>query len=174
MCHFISLVVATESDAAVDDVLRRHGRHAGRVENASLAKVLRPGERQYLSAANGCDCGTALARREPVAAPSEDALRLRLTRKGWSAAKIERAAADAARASERPSPRKSDSLDYWAAVLTDVSRSLGKERVGVFLHQYSGGLDEETFTAARRDYSGPDLKAGLATLNEDELLIVSV
>ena len=94
MCHFITLIAPTDDVAAVRAMMERHGRAAEPIDNPSIRKVLRQGERQYLTTPGHCDCGTVLAPRKGSAEAFEEKLAkeaARLKRKGWSQAKIARA-----------------------------------------------------------------------------------
>ncbi|NEX94533.1 hypothetical protein [Caulobacter sp. 17J65-9] len=82
MCHFITLIAPTADADAIRAVMARHGRKAHPVDNPSVRKVLRGGERQYLTTGAQCDCGTVLGapRETPEAAEqklADEAARLR-------------------------------------------------------------------------------------------------
>jgi hypothetical protein len=49
MCLFITLVAPTDAVEAVRAAMARHGRGADPIDNPSVRKVLREGERQYLT-----------------------------------------------------------------------------------------------------------------------------
>ncbi|GMU80423.1 MAG: hypothetical protein AMXMBFR47_02940 [Planctomycetota bacterium] len=100
MCYLITLVVGGADAGSIDPILRRHGRQATSVRNASLARVLAEEERLYLTCADQCDCSSALVPRETgSAARDKRAVTLRkraaaLARQGWSQAKIDRWVSD--------------------------------------------------------------------------------
>lgn len=169
MCHFITLIAPTEDEAALRAVMRRHGRTAEAIDNPSVRRVLRADERQYLTCVRECDCGTVLA--PSLEGSTEEDEAQRLAAKGWSRSKIDRALADRRKASAR-SQEGVDSFELWATVIADVQSSLRLPRTGLFLHLYSGGLEDEIKPPRRRDASprGDRLEA-LRTLSPDEVLI---
>lgn len=171
MCHFVTLVAPTEDVAALRAVMLDHSRDAQRVEGRSLGLVLRPDERQYLTCRAGCDCGTALVTYGPANEVDEDREAVKLARKGWSSARIDRVLADRRKAKARPN-RGSDSLEFWARVMNDVCRKLSLTHVGLFLHDYRGSIVDETFEAVRVDAPvGLSPMEALATMGEDRLMI---
>ena len=172
MCDFITLIVATDDAAALRRVMARHGRAAAPIENASVAAVLAAGERQYLTTAGHCDCGTVLGRHDADEDPDaqEAAEAARLARKGWSAAKIARALEGRRKAADRPRPSL-DSIAFWAAVVEDVLASLKLRRVGLLVHSYSGGLAEERFDVTRREAPRATREEAVASLRPDEVLV---
>jgi hypothetical protein len=171
MCHFVTLVAPTEDVAAVRAVMRDHGRDAQPVEGRSLARVLRPGERQYLTCRGGCDCGTVLATCEPASEADEAREAAKLARKGWSPARIDRVLAERRKAKARPT-RGSDSLESWTRAMNDLRRKLDLNHVGLFLHDYRGSVVDEAFEAVRVD-APIDLSPteALAIMGEDRLMI---
>jgi hypothetical protein len=171
MCHFVTLVAPTEDVAAVRAVMRGHGRDAERIEGRSLALVLRPGERQYLTCRAGCDCGTALATCEPASEPDEAREAAKLARKGWSPTRIDRVLADRRKAKARPT-RGPDSLELWVRAIGDLRGKLGLSYVGLFLHDYRGSVIDEAFEAVRVDAPVRLLPTdALVTMGEDRLMI---
>jgi hypothetical protein len=171
MCHFVTLVAPTEDVAAMRAVMLDHSRDAQLVEGRSLALVLRPGEQQYLTCRAGCDCGTALATYGPANEVDEAREAVKLARKGWSPARIDRVLADRRKAKARPT-RGSDSLEFWARVMSDLRGKLNLSHVGLFLHDYRGSVVDEAFEPVRVDapveLSPTD---ALATIGEDRLMI---
>ncbi|MCC6361085.1 MAG: hypothetical protein IT450_20275 [Phycisphaerales bacterium] len=183
MCYFITLVVGGADAGSIDPILRRHGRQATPVRNASLARVLAEGERQYLTCADQCDCGSALvpgestsARRNPRAATLQKRA-ARLSRKGWSQAKIDRWVSEHVQAdawSERQRhTKRADTLKMWTAIITDLVALPGVERAGLLLHQYSGSVDEEILNPLRETVSIKDFESRLRNLREDQLLMAA-
>lgn len=171
MCHFVTLVASTDDVAAMRAVMRDHGRDAQRVEGRSLALVLRPDERQYLTCRAGCDCGTALATYGPTNEIDEAREAVKLARKGWSPARIDRVLTDRRKAKALPT-RGSDSLELWVRAMTDLRKKLDLSHVGLFLHDYRGSIIDETFEAVRVDAPvGLPPTEALATMGEDRLMI---
>jgi hypothetical protein len=174
MCHFITLVAPTADEAGVRAVMARHARQTRSIDSRYLAAALRQGERQYLPLHDaGCDCGTVLAAYDPEEDELDEINRetARLSRKGWSSARITRALADQRKARARPS-KGPDSLEFWAAAIQDLHASLGLSHVGLFLRSYTGDLDDEAFDPTRIDApAGASLTEALATLGENRLMI---
>ena len=161
MCHYITLIVPTDDTTALAAIMKRHGRGAWAADNPSLAKVLRPGDRQYMMA-RSCDCGTVLGQQldDAAVAIKADNEAARLRRKGWSEARITRAL---------PRP---DSLDLWVAILADLATGLRLPHAGLFVHFYSGGIETEDLTVTRREIGkSEDHCAALGTMTEDELTV---
>jgi hypothetical protein len=176
MCHYVTLIAATDDRAALRAVMDRHGRAAEPIDNPSVRKVLLPGERQYLTTRGHCDCGTVLAPRHLESREDfEDRLAReasKLARKGWSEAKIARATEDRRKAAARPDGGGCDSLELWVSVILDLTRELRLSRVGLFVRSYSGLIASETFTATRRE-APPSLPLAeaLASMEHDEVTI---
>lgn len=175
MCLFITLIVPTNDTVAVHKVMERHGRAASPTDNPSIRKVLRDGERQYLSTRGHCDCGTVLAPYDEKPETIEEKLAkeaVRLRRKGWSETKIARALEDRRKADAKPTHGGSDSLELWNAVLHDLRDELKLPYAGLFIRQYNGAIETETFTASRHEVL-TDLpwQEALASLKQDEVTI---
>jgi hypothetical protein len=175
MCHFITLIAPTENSDAVRAVMERHGRAASPIDNPSIRKVLRDGERQYLTTSGHCDCGTVLAPRHDTPEAFEDKLAreaAKMKRKGWSAAKIARAIEDRRKADSRPDGGGSDSLELWNAALHDLGRELKLPYAGLFVRFYSGAIATEVFTASRRQVSKCEQwQDALGSMEHDEVTI---
>jgi len=175
MCHFITLVAPTDDVAALQAVMKRHGRGATPVDNASIRKVLGDADRQFLTTRNHCDCGTVLAcgPEDPDAAEEGFAKEAeRLKRKGWSTAKIARAMEGRRKAEARPDDRAPDSIDLWAAVLRDLGETLKLPHAGLVVRLYSGAIEAETFDARRREApAGAPLNETLASMRQDEVTV---
>lgn len=175
MCLFIILILPTQDTVAVQTVMQRHGRAATPVDNPSIRKVLRDGERQYVSTRGHCDCGTVLATfRErhgtvdQMIAKEAD----RLRRKGWSETKIARALEDRRRADAKPRRGGSDSLELWDTVLGNLKDDLKLPYAGLIIRDYAGAIETESFTAFRRDVSADmSWHEALASLQQDEVTI---
>ena len=175
MCLYITLIALTDDAAALGAVMARHGRAATPIDNASLRKALREGERQYLTAGRSCDCGSVLeaglaAPEDQIEKDARDAARLR--RKGWSEAKIARAVEGHRKAEARRAASGPDSFGLWEAVLRDLRDEAHLPYAGLFVHQYRGALATETFEPSRRDVPRnlPWTEA-LASTAEDEVTI---
>jgi hypothetical protein len=176
MCHFITLIAPTDDAAAVASIMERHGRAAKPMDNPSINKVLRNGERQYLTTRGHCDCGTALAPRHQTLEAFEEKLAkeaARMRRKGWSEAKIARAIDDRRKADAKPDGGGSDSLELWNAALRDLREELKLPYAGLLVRFYSGAIATEAFTASRREVpKGVPWQEALASLEHDEVTIL--
>lgn len=175
MCHFVTLIAPTDNAAAVRALMERHGRAADPIDNPSIRKALREGERQYLTTRGHCDCGTVLAPRHDTPEAFEDKLakeEARMRRKGWSDAKIARAIDDRRKADAKPSGGGADSLELWNAALHDLRDELKLPYVGLFVRFYSGAIATEAFSASRREVTkGMPWHDALASLEHDEVTI---
>jgi hypothetical protein len=176
MCHFITLIAPTDDAIAVRAVMEQHGRAAQPIDNPSVRKVLRDGERQYLTTRGHCDCGTALAPHHDTQEAFEEKLvkeEARMRRKGWSDAKIARAIEDRRKADAKPSGGGSDSLELWNAALHDLKEQLKLPYAGLFVRFYSGAIATEAFNASRREVpKGVPWQDALASLEHDEVTIL--
>jgi hypothetical protein len=175
MCHFVTLIAPTENADAVRAVLERHGRAASPIDNPSVRKILRDGERQYLTTSGHCDCGTVLAPRHDTSEAFEDKLAkelARMKRKGWSEAKIARAIQGRRKADARPSGGRSDSLELWNAALHDLGEALNLPYAGLFVRFYSGAIATEAFNASRRQVQKSEQwQEALGSMEHDEVTI---
>ncbi|HEX4738726.1 MAG TPA: hypothetical protein VH331_14305 [Allosphingosinicella sp.] len=175
MCHFVTLIAPTEDADAVRAIMDRHSRAAEPIDNPSIRKVLREGERQYLTTRGHCDCGTVLAPRHDTPEALEEKLAkeaARMRRKGWSEAKIARAIEDRRKADARPNGGGSDSLELWNAILCDLSDELKLPYAGLFVRFYSGAIATEAFNASRREVEkSVPWQDALASLEHDEVTI---
>ena len=178
MCHFITLVAQTADLEGVRAVLERHGRAAVPVDNASVRKVLRVGEHQYLTTSGHCDCGTVLAPRHDAPDGFEEELAKeasRMRRKGWSETKIARAVHDRRKADARPRGGGADSIELWSAVLRDLHKDLKLSHAGLFVRFYSGNVAGESFAASRREVDRTiALCDALTDIEHDEVTVFSL
>ena len=175
MCHFVTLIAPTEDADAVRAVMERYGRAAKPIDNPSIRKVLRDGERQYLTTSGHCDCGTVLAPRHDTPQAFEDKLAkeaARMKRKGWSEAKIARAIEDQRKADARPNGGGSDSLELWNSALHDLGKELRLPYAGLFVRFYSGAIATEAFHASRRQVQKSEQwQDALGSMEHDEVTI---
>jgi hypothetical protein len=175
MCHFVTLIAPTGDADAVRAVMERHGRAAKPIDNPSIRKVLREGERQYLATPGHCDCGTALAPRHESREAFEEKLARfsgRMKRRGWPPAKIARAIEDRRKADARPAGGGSDSLELWHAALRDLGEALKLPYAGLFVRFYSGAITTDEFPASRRQVSRSEpWQDALGSIEHDEVTI---
>ncbi|ATQ41398.1 hypothetical protein [Caulobacter mirabilis] len=171
MCDFISLVVDGGDASIIDAAMRAAGRKAHPADKPFLEASLKPGERAFWTTTKMCDCGTVLGHPgiDDVDERAREAReRVRMRRKGWSEARIERAFADRARADALATRKHAvDSFDQWSAALTGVLATPGVRAAGLLLCSYdSNGSD------VRRDWPvhAPIIE-GLRSLRKGELLM---
>jgi hypothetical protein len=175
MCHFITLIAPTADQEALRAVMERYDRAAVPIENESIARMLRPGEFQYLTTRRHCDCGSALTPSSHLGADPPDKLETeiaRMARKGWSEAKIARAIHDRRKAEDRPSRQGPDSIELWAALVNALFGELDLLYLGLFIRLYSGNIATESFNATRREVRrNQPLDQALRNLEPDEVTI---
>lgn len=174
MCDFITLIAPTSDQPAVEAVMDRHARAAHPLDNISVRKVLASGERQYLTTRGHCDCGTILARPNPVEAFEERLAKeaSRLARKGWSDVKIARAMEDRRKAEDRPGASSIDNILFWVSVINDLVRELRLPHVGLMVRSYSGAIESAVFDVTRRETpKNMPLAEALASMQSAEVTI---
>jgi hypothetical protein len=177
MCHFITLVIPSADTVSITRILRMHGRHSAPNRNLRL-KPFAPGGSQFLTRTTGCDCGTVLvhyeiAANDPLWQEKETA---KLHRKGWSPAKIKRYLLERsgakAKADGKAESERIDSLELWRDLIHDLLDQLELNQVGIHVHNYSGGIEDENLSPVVR-YASPaeNVLDSLNSLKDDELLI---
>ncbi|WP_299085406.1 hypothetical protein [uncultured Ruegeria sp.] len=178
MCFFISIVVKGGDTKAIDVALRRHGRRARPLENASLRKALQSDEHHFLTTVGHCDCGTVLSPglnsiEKQNSQRSKNVARLR--KKGWSATKIDRWIADRTKAEDRAEQQHQlnapDTFELWTNVIHEVIAIDGVHQAGILLHFYSGHDEDEGIELVRKSVSVDDFTDQLRNIKEDQLLI---
>jgi hypothetical protein len=177
MCYYIALVVRGSDAATIDQVLRKHGRKAKPLANRSIASALEPGEEQFLTTVGHCDCGTALAPATVDHASKRTQQADKLSKKGWSQAKIERWLSDREKAGERAEERRHantpDSIELWSRIISDLMSAPGVQQAGLLLHFYSGDIEEEAIEPSRETVPLRDFGASVRALHEDQLLMAT-
>ena len=148
MCYFISVAIP----AAAEDTMRAHfGRGFGLIpcENRSVLAAMPTDYRVYVVTSGGCSC-------EMYAAPGESGFEPKQTdeqktwrkreKRGWSAAKIERAESQAVSKPHVGPPS-------WRGLRPDVAERIASVAehgpVGVVVHWYSGSVVAERITLIR-------------------------
>lgn len=155
MCFFITGTLPPGADeGAVRGVAKRFGRVWEPYPGARIARMLRLGETYYLTSPGGCDCETSLGlAARSRARDDRDAGINRYIRRGWSAAKIERALAsrDAASAQRSEAAGHAGQKDAkrWLGFLQAAVGSGLTPSLGLLLHMYDGGIEEAEFEFAR-------------------------
>jgi len=177
MCHFITLIAPTDRGDEVAKVLEVYGRVARELSNPNLARVTPQGSAQFLTT-HTCDCGTILGRTRPTpleAASAHEKEVRRLRKKGWSDSKIERSLSDKEAALATSTARKpTDTFELWLNVISGLVSHQKTGHVGLYLHSYSGGLEDEPLEPkVRSAHAGVSIADSLRTLEEDELVFFS-
>lgn len=177
MCYYIALVVRGSDAATIDTVLRRHGRQAKPIDNASIRGALVPGEAQFLTTVGHCDCGTALAPSAIDRAGKRTEQAAKLAKKGWSQAKIDRWLSDRVKADDRADERRHantpDSVNLWSRIVSDLLATPGVQQAGLLLHFYSGDVKDEVIEPIRETAPARDFETRLADIREDQLLMAA-
>lgn len=177
MCYYITLVVCGSDSAAIDRVLRQHGRQAKPMNNASIACALGAGEMQFLTTVGHCDCGTSLAPRVVNRKADRTNQAAKLAKKGWSQAKVERWLSDRVKADDRAERRRHantpDSIEQWSRIIGDLLSTPGVQQAGLLLHFYLGNLEEEVLDPTRQTVRVRDFESRLRDTQEDELLMAT-
>jgi hypothetical protein len=177
MCYYIALVVRGSGAATIDGVLRRHGRQAKPISNASIGGALVPGEAQFLTTVGHCDCGTALAPTVIDRAGKRTEQVAKLAKKGWSQAKIDRWLSDRVKADDRADERRHantpDSVDLWSRIIADLLATPGVQHAGLLLHFYSGDVEDEVIEPIRETVPIRDFETRIANIREDQLLMAT-
>jgi len=172
MCHFISIIASDSERQLMETHIKSFGRKGQSLFNKHLQKTLETNEVQILASKNWCDCGTVLG--QGLEEEFDNFLQIekeKMVRKGWSETKIDRVISEKSKAYAKKSSQETDSFEFWSNfILTAMDKNIKK--VGVFVHFYSGGLEDEHVTATRRvaAYNSSILES-LQTLKEDEVLI---
>ena len=111
---------------------------------------------------HGCSCSL----QAPVSRHDEDELRRRYLKKGWTAAKIDRAIESVSRSrAQAPRPARDRFLDALAALWSSGAR------VRLVSHAYTGRFDRETFELAPPRRIALEVLA-LAPFAEDTVLTI--
>ncbi len=157
MCYYITLIAPSADQAAIRAVMQKHRRAAIPFDNSSVAKVLRTGERQYLTTHGFCDCGTALIQDE---LPTPAQLEEEMTReaetmrcRGLSDAKIKQIIGERRSAHDRGLHGEKrydpDSLEQWARIIDDLQHELSLPYAGLLIHSYRGRIGDEEIHVTR-------------------------
>jgi hypothetical protein len=145
MCYLITIGI----DKSLGSVLPefgndREGLAVAPSRNPALAKIFPPGDLRLEITVGGCSCelfSTSASAEEEI--NREAAERRRYQKKGWSAAKIERAL-QASRVAHDRDRRGDNARRFLEAILALLERT---RSVRIFAHMYSGLFDTESVVA---------------------------
>lgn len=161
MCRFITAILPNDADIEkCAEVFRAHRRACAAYVNPALAAQIGDRESSYCTTVGQCDCdsplGSANFRSSVGRGKTPDAVAARMRSKGWSDAKIARALGQRSEADSRPrSPvrggREETPLDEWCALIRDVLALRGVASVGLLIHQYGGGINDEVVDLQKRE-----------------------
>lgn len=156
MCHFITATVPGNADRKqVRAVIAAHRRGFQRLSNPHTQPQLPPGD-QYLGLTRKmCGCGTVLgclASQEGDSAEPRAREVEKLRKQGWSEARIERWRGGRDRTREKrgqaPEQRLAEAQG-WIDFLRALLSVEGTSHVGLLLHWYRTGPEEERFAIQR-------------------------
>lgn len=124
------------------------------IENSSIKRQLAAGESYYYTTWSTCDCMTSLGsgRNDPGLPRNHDRKVAQLRKQGWSAAKIDRWIADREVVATRKRLAKAEQAalpgpdaQRWAELFTTVLTSKAATSIGLLLHWYKRGVENERF-----------------------------
>ena len=175
MCHYITVTLPQNVDAdSVALIFESYKLGFELISNPHVSAKLEPGDLYLLTTRGHCDCGTALGTLNGSAARDDLSYERELKKfrkQGWSEAKInrwleqkEQTKEKHLREDEALAKGSTLELDQWVRLITDVLTSGYARRIGLLLHMYHGGIENERIGILRRD------KVKLADLTT-ELLI---
>jgi hypothetical protein len=147
------------------------------LDNPSVSKQLRHGERYFLTTRGMCNCGTEIgmsirtAETLPPRDPDLSREINKLKKKGWSASKIERwieqAKADTTRKHNEAAVRLSGrhpEIERWIQFVSEVLTGNHADWIGILIHWYSGDVATEAISTDKRRW------LSLTEFTEDYLL----
>lgn len=175
MCRFVTAVLpAAAPHEALDALARTHGRRFLRLSSPSMTRQLAADEAYFVTTLGHCDCDEPLGALRGTRDDGEDMAR-KLARKGWSKNKSARAMAQkreqAVAADGVQRQRADDDLVRWLAFVDAVLASAQVGELGLLLHFYSGGVeDEEVTVRERRRVSRADDRAAVLHGMEEDVL----
>lgn len=157
MCHFITATLPKDADLKrAEQIFKSHHLGFREIENLSVAEHLEKDDFYILTSTGMCDCGTVLASHNPenyqfdktqVQKYKDKAIE-KLKAKGWSDAKIRRWQRENELYGEKQKREEEQAHEYsmtrtddWINFIQDILTSKATKRVGILVHQYSGGLD---------------------------------
>ena len=157
MCHFITATLPEDVDLErVKKIFKSHHLGFKEIENLSVAEHLEKGDYYILTTKGMCDCGTVLASYNSETDDfDEDRFQKyidkaveKLKTKGWSETKIRRwqkenelNAEKSKREEAQTSENRINRTEDWISFINDILNSQATKRIGILVHQYSGGLD---------------------------------
>ena len=137
MCYFVTVAVQPNKESALAH-LREAGLSLHPSGNRQLAAAFPAGHRLFEVTLGGCSCGLYAA---AIGGPTEEEVRTKYKKKGWSRARVERAIE-----SKRRTGRMGDGTPLFKAFMQAVSATVADaKRFFLFAHSYTAGTDAESF-----------------------------
>jgi hypothetical protein len=154
MCHYITATLPLNADvAAVSLVFEKFKLGFEIIHNPHIKSCLPVGELYVLTTRSYCDCGTVLgssARSATAGTEASERNLARFMKQGWSEAKIQRWLDEKQKAQEKEELKAHQQAEggkpeasRWVDFLTSVLKSGGANRIGLLLHWYQSGVDNE-------------------------------
>ena len=179
MCHFITAVLPSKAPhAELDIIARKHGRQFLPLSNPSIERQLRSDQKYFLTTVGHCDCGTALGFecRKERNATNWAAEEQRLSKRGWSKAKVARALAQkregAAGSGAAQEQRTAAEIASWTDLIEESLAADRTSEISLLLHFYGGTLDEDILLQEVEAVSDGSMTAeALRKMREDVLLL---
>jgi hypothetical protein len=175
MCHFITATIPKNAHIkTIAAIFDAHKLRFHEISNRHVAAHIGPGEMQILTTRGHCDCGTVLGSLNRPDKSEETPLDHELTKlrkKGWSEAKIQRWADERERTKEKRT--REDAVraetgtplaDQWINFIEAALKSGQTPRIGLLLHEYSGGIESERIKVLHKG------KIKMANLTPDLLI----
>ena len=155
MCHFITVTLPKDADLKRSkEIFKLHHLGFKEIENASVREYLETDDIYILTTTGMCDCGTVLASQKNDSFDDFDFQKYleksieKLKAKGWSDAKILRWKKEADLNAEKSKREEEQSQEYsvkraedWTNFIDEILNSKSTKRIGILIHEYSGGLD---------------------------------
>jgi hypothetical protein len=157
MCRFITATLPNDADLKKsEEIFNRHHLRFEKIENESVREHLEKDDFYILTTKGMCDCGTVLASGSSDSYRSDEAnfQKLKdksiekLKAKGWSDTKIKRwqkeqelSAEKEKRQEEQAHENAMTRADDWMDFIQDILNSKMTKRIGILVHEYSGGID---------------------------------
>ncbi|MCA9407946.1 MAG: hypothetical protein H6755_06380 [Candidatus Omnitrophica bacterium] len=177
MCHIITAVLPKKVEKnSVQSILNEYEMSFDPINN-SFVKNQMSDDMQYLLATQGmCNCGTAIGSNK-YSDNFDDEIKKeikKLKKKGWSDSKMERWKADKIKSHDKvgvDNARYSgfkkliggNELTHWISFFNAMINEGKTDYVGILLHWYTGGLEDEEVEIA------DIIKTNLNRVNEDFL-----
>lgn len=148
MCRFVLAVLPSALPVdELDAIARAHGRRLQPMGGSDAAEI-RQDEAWFLTTPEHCDCDTPLgawSRAEATARIDWSAETRKLTKKGWSVAKADKALAQKRAHAEdtacRARVRDEAAMASWIAFIAEILASGKASRLGLLSRYYSGAPD---------------------------------